>query len=126
MKIIQGREVASEDHHLNLVLLHYKANVLRSHYGEPLLVPQLGGYRTPEDQTAIYKRKKLPPKMGSYHLIGAALDISDPHQVLQRWILDHLELMEVHDLYFESFDATKTWVHFQVFPPASRKRFFDP
>jgi hypothetical protein len=84
------------------------------------------GYRTEADQKRIYSEKGQAPKMGSLHLMGGAADISDPKGELKEWLLEHLEALERLDLYCEAFDATPGWVHLQVIPPASGKRFFLP
>ena len=62
--------------------------------------------------------------MASYHLSGAAADIVDATGEIKRWILDNLEYIEAVGLWFEDFSQTKSWVHAQIFPPKSGKRFF--
>lgn len=117
----------SEDHWPNLFRLHYCVNYLRRLYGKALTVSS--GYRTVEDQIRIYKQKGVVESaipMGSCHLIGAAIDLYDPRKEFQRWILENLHFAETLDVYFEEFDSTPNWVHIQIFPPASRKRFFKP
>lgn len=109
---------------LNLGQLHYRLNFIRKLWAQPMMITS--GFRTPEEQMVIYQAKGLPPKMGSAHLDGAAADISDPDGKLKRWILDHLDVVEALNLYFEDFDYTKGWIHAQLWSPASGKRFFIP
>lgn len=112
----------------NLKILLEKINKVRTAYGNPMTVTS--GLRTPEDQIRIYEEKgvkdhsKIPMK--SKHLYGQALDISDPHQKLQKWCLANVKKLEEIGLWMESFSATPNWVHFQSTPPTSGNRFFNP
>lgn len=115
------------DHRVNLFRLHYVSNYIRRLWDHPMVVTS--GYRTLEDHRRIYREKNIPEDkipMKSCHLIGAALDISDPHQKLQEWICDHLHIIEEVGVYLEMFSSTPTWVHMQIFPPKSLNRFFEP
>lgn len=73
------------------------------------------GYRSPERQRQIYAEKGESPAMGSKHLSGHAMDISDPYGQLKEKILNVEVLERARDLglYFENFDQTPTWVHIQ-------------
>jgi hypothetical protein len=88
------------------------------------------GLRTMEEHLRIYVAKgitdqsKIPMK--SHHLFGEAVDISDPFKDLQSWCLAHIKSLEEIGLWCESFISTLTWVHFQIKPPLSGKRFFIP
>lgn len=87
------------------------------------------GLRTREDQLRIYKAKGIPESKipwGSKHLTGGAVDIFDPEKKLQAWCLANIPELEAADLYCEDFGSTPNWVHFQIFPPKSGKRFFMP
>lgn len=113
----------------NLNTLLERVNKLRKLYGKPMRVTS--GLRTMESHLAIYARKgitdqsKIPMK--SRHLVGAALDVSDPKQELQKFILGLSEQeLEELGLFFESFEYTKNWTHIQIYPPKSGKRFFKP
>jgi hypothetical protein len=64
--------------------------------------------------------------MKSNHLFGRAVDFADGDGKLKKWILENIKLMEEIGLYMEDFNATKTWVHFQINPPKSGNRFFKP
>lgn len=112
----------------NLAVLLERVNKVRAAYGKPMTVTS--GLRTMQDHLRIYREKgitdqsKIP--MRSRHLFGQAVDISDPKQELQRWILKNEKLMEEIGLWMEDFSATKNWVHMQIVPPASGQRFFKP
>ena len=117
------------DHICNLINLHHKLNAIRAHYNKPIYINS--GFRTFEDHKRIYlARGVVVPPLGSQHLIGAAADLQDRKGALKKWILDHLELSESLGLYYESFEATGGmdggWIHAQLYPPKSGKRFFDP
>lgn len=118
----------THDFNLNLQQLHYRMNVIRHLWNQPMIVTS--GFRTPEEQIKIYAAKGQPAKLGSLHLIGAACDISDPQGDLKKWTLDHLQLMEELNLYMEDFDSTGGsncgWIHFQLYAPQSGSRFFLP
>lgn len=124
----EDRLTISEDVKLHLSHLHYQANKLRMAYKNPLQVDR--GFSTPEEQMALYRKLGRAPKMGSMHLMGAAVDFLDPQQTLQRWILDHLEWCESQAMWFEDFSATPNWVHLQIYPYGSwepgKSIFFKP
>lgn len=112
----------------NLLTLLERLSKIRSSYGKPMTVTS--GLRTKEDQIRIYKAKgitdlsKIP--MGSKHLVGAAADILDLRQELQQWCIKNEKMLADVGLWCEKFDYTKTWVHFQCYPPKSGARFFIP
>ena len=111
----------------NLNILLDKVNKVRTAYAKPMIVTS--GLRTKQHHLEIYARKGIyPPKvpMKSNHLYGRAVDFADGDGKLKKWILENIKLIEEIDLYMEDFTATKTWVHFQINPPASGKRFFKP
>lgn len=111
----------------NLNVLLEKVNKVRKAYGKPMIVTS--GLRTKKHHLEIYARKGIyPPKvpMKSNHLFGRAVDFADGDGKLKKWILENIEQIEEIGLYMEDFSATKTWVHFQINPPKSGKRFFKP
>ena len=116
------------DHRGNIMDLLKKINDVRSAYGKPMTVTS--GYRSMAQHLAIYKKKgitdqsKIPMK--SKHLFGQAVDIYDPNKQLQKWVLANIPLLEKAGLWCEDFSATPNWVHFQIVPPFSGKRFFKP
>lgn len=111
----------------NLNILLDKVNKVRTAYAKPMIVTS--GLRTKQHHLEIYARKGIfPPKvpMKSNHLFGRAVDFADGDGKLKKWILENIKLIEEIGLYMEDFTATKTWVHFQINPPKSGKRFFKP
>lgn len=112
----------------NLYELLDKINKVRDRYGYPMIVTS--GYRTIEHHLEIYKKKGITDKskipMKSNHLTGCAVDISDPNGKLQKWCLNNVEVLESVGLWCESFIFTRGWVHFQLNPPVSGRRFFMP
>jgi uncharacterized protein YcbK (DUF882 family) len=129
-ELLKGTDFKSipKEHQDNLMILLERINKVRSAYGKPMSVTS--PYRSMADHLRIYKEKgitdqsKIPMK--SKHLFGQAVDISDPNQELQKWVKDNVKLMEEFQLWMEDFSATKNWVHFQLVPPKSGKRFFMP
>lgn len=134
-EIIKDTELASlpKDIQDNLAELLIRVNEIRTAYGKPMTVTS--GLRTKEDHLRIYRdiakkkgvkfdEKKVP--MGSQHLRGAAVDIADPKGELAQWLKNNPEPLKEADLFCEDTDYTKGWVHFQIFSPASGKRFFKP
>lgn len=86
--------------------------------------------RSTEAQIRIYKEKgitdlsKIP--MGSCHLSGEAVDISDPDGKLAIWLKKNEKKLETLGLYVEDPAYTKGWCHLQKRAPKSGKRFFIP
>lgn len=109
------------------------ANIIRKEYGKPLIVTS--GFRSWEDHVRIYKEKAQKRGMPFYlsqvptksnHLYCKALDFADANGELKKWIMNNIQLLEKHNIYCEDFEYTKSWVHIQIVPPASGKRFFKP
>lgn len=122
---------------VNLMILLEKMNKIRDAWGKPMIVTS--GFRSMEDHLRIYKEKakregkkfdqsKVP--MGSMHLKGAAVDISDPKGELAKWCRDNEKLLESIGLWCEDTNYTKGWVHLQTSPYGSYKpgksMFFKP
>ena len=113
-----------KEHKSNLLDLFLKINLLAIAYGQSLTVNS--GYRSLAHHKAIYKAKGiLTPPLGSNHLIGRAVDISDPDGRLMNWVLSNIPFMEKTGLWMEEPDSIPR-VHFQTIPPKSGKRFFKP
>lgn len=112
----------------NLLELLIRINKVRDAYGRPMIVTS--GFRSMEDHLRIYKQKGITDKskipMKSKHLFCQAVDISDADGKLKKWINENVKLMEEIGLWFEDFSKTPTWVHVQIIPPSSNKRFFMP
>lgn len=102
----------------NLTVLIERASKLREAYGKSLKVTS--GVRSMTDQFRINPKA---PK--SNHLRGAAMDVLDSGE-LKDFINNNIQLVEEIGLWFEDFASTPTWVHMQIFPPKSGKRFFIP
>jgi hypothetical protein len=62
----------------------------------------------------------------SKHMLGQAIDISDPEGDLDEWAMDNPEILQTIQLWQEHPSATKGWAHFQIIPPKSGKRVFHP
>lgn len=130
----------SDEHKANIHTLLYRLNCIREASQIPMVIRKDGrdsaGYRTKEMHYGLYmkinsdrvgkglKPVSIPSK--SWHLFGGAADVLDMDGKLKQWILEHLDFCESLCLWFESFDFTPTWVHAQIYPPASMKRFFNP
>jgi uncharacterized protein YcbK (DUF882 family) len=116
----------------NLKDLLEKMNKVRVAYGKPMTVSS--GLRSIKHHLEIYAAKGITDKskipMKSKHLYGLAVDIADTDGKLKEWVKANIELMEEIGFWFESFDATTTWVHFQNKPFGSYKaggtRWFNP
>ena len=105
--------------------LFERINKFRAAYGKPMRVTS--GYRSLNDHIRIYSEKGINnPPMGSLHLKCLAIDILDRDCMLKHFIVNNIRLVEEIGLWFEDFSVTPNWVHFQVEPPKSYKRFFLP
>jgi hypothetical protein len=62
----------------------------------------------------------------SKHMLGQAIDISDPEGDLDEWCMDNPDILQSIGLWLEHPSATKSWCHVQVVPPKSGKRVFYP
>lgn len=112
----------------NLHILLERINAIRFAYGKPMTVTS--GLRDMVNHLRIYAAKGItdPKKipMKSKHLTGEAVDIADGSGDLKRWVRAHVGLLEQVGLWCEAFEACPTWIHMQICPPASGKRFFTP
>jgi uncharacterized protein YcbK (DUF882 family) len=107
----------------NLHELLTKINKVREAYNTPMIVTS--GLRSDEQQLALIAAGKSDAK-GSKHLTGQAVDILDSDRKLRDWVLANMDLMETIGFWFEDFDHTPNWIHFQIVPPGSGKRVFIP
>lgn len=129
-EIIKNIPLSDIDHavQINIEDLLIAVNIVRTAYGKPMLVTS--GLRSMQDHLRVYASKGITDKskipMKSAHLTGEAIDISDPKQELQSWILANIDILEAAGLWCEDFSATPNWVHFQIRPPKSGNRFFKP
>lgn len=112
----------------NLEVLLERVNKVRATWGKSMTVTS--GLRSMEDHLRIYRAKgisdhaKIP--MRSHHLYGEAVDISDPALELTAWLKhgEGAKLVEELGLWMEEGNAN--WVHFQIVPPKSGRRWFLP
>ncbi|MCQ2574527.1 MAG: hypothetical protein MJ156_00280 [Alphaproteobacteria bacterium] len=77
--------------------------------------------RSLEDQKRINAQA-----MGSSHLYGRAIDISDPKGELKTWLLQNQAKLVVLGLWMEHPDYTKGWCHLQTIRPKSGNLLFIP
>lgn len=123
-ELLMGRAKFEElpaDVQANLKTLLERINKLRAAYGKPMKVND--GYRRPVDT----------PKNGaakSKHLSGLAVDLDDDDAgTLWKWIFQNRKLLKQIGLWLEHPNWTHgagSWIHIQIVPPASGKRFFVP
>lgn len=130
-ELLQDNQISDipTNHQHNLEELLIAINIIRKAYGKPMTISSC--YRSLQKHKDIYRAKGIiNPPMGSQHLYGEAVDIYDPKQELQSWVLSNLDMLEVAGLYCEDFSATPNWVHFQLRQFKSYKpggtRFFKP
>lgn len=134
-ELLKGTNISDVplSHQHNLEELLIRINKIRSAYNKPMTVTS--GYRSMQDHIRIYSEKaskagvEFDPKkvpMGSSHLTGCAVDISDPDRELQKWCTENVNILEEVGLWCESFEYTANWTHLQIVPPKSGKRFFIP
>lgn len=102
----------------NLEKLLIKINIIRHLWGKPMIVNS--GYRTPAHN------KKVKGAANSLHMQCAAIDISDDTGGFWQWLMDNLALCEQLGFWLEDRTKTPTWVHLQIYPPASGNRIFMP
>lgn len=107
----------------NLTILLDKINQVRTAWNKPMVVTS--GLRSNTQQQELIKQGKSTASK-SHHLTGEAVDIFDSDGSLKAWINNNIPLMETIGFWFEDFGSTPNWVHFQIVPPASGKRFFLP
>ena len=89
------------------------------------------GYTPPMRATSCLRsladQKRINPSaMGSCHLYGCAVDISDVDGKLKTWCKANINKLIECGLWMESPEATKTWCHLQSYAPKSFNRVFKP
>ena len=62
----------------------------------------------------------------SKHMLGQAIDLSDPEGDLDEWCLAHPARLAELGLWQEHPASTKGWCHVQIVPPKSGNRVFYP
>lgn len=91
------------------------------------------GYKPPMNASSclrsIKDQQRINPKaMGSSHLYGCAVDISDPDGKLKAWLQTDAgnRALINNGLWAEDYKSTPTWVHLQTYAPKSMLRVFKP
>lgn len=107
----------------NLDILYERMNELRDVYGKPMVITS--GLRSDEKQAELIAQGKSKAT-ASKHLAGAACDVLDRSKELGEWCLNNEDILRRIGLWCEHPDYTAGWVHFQIMPPKSGKRFFIP
>ena len=107
----------------NLETLLIRMNKIRAIWGKPMIITS--GLRNKEHQLKLIV-KGVSKATKSNHLIGAACDVKDADGSLGEWCLENVKTLEEVGLWCEHPKHTKGWVHFQIVPPRSGKRFFIP
>lgn len=107
----------------NLNELCRRLNKVRAAWGRPMIITS--GLRSETQQQDLIKAgKSNAPK--SKHLLGLAADIQDPEHELYDFLAANPKLMEDVGIWCEDKSATLNWVHIQISPPGSGRRFFLP
>lgn len=89
------------------------------------------GYQPPMRASSCLRslkdQERINPKaMGSSHLYGCAVDISDPKGELAKWLETRVATLMNCGLWMEDTRHTKGWVHLQSYAPKSMNRVFIP
>lgn len=101
----------------NLSVLLERINKVRDAYATPMVVTS--GFRTLAEQMKIN-----PHAPGSHHCTGEAVDILDRDGALNEWCKKNEALLETIGLWMEVRQGP--WQHFQIVPPKSGHRWFNP
>lgn len=138
-EILKGAKFEEQDPEIqaSLVTLLERVNKIRDAWGKPMTVTS--GLRTMADHLRIYRdlatKKKKPFENGvfdeakvpkaSKHLYGKAVDIYDPGLVLTKWLKEN-DSQRLIDAELWCEEGNSNWVHFQIEPPRSGRRWFLP
>lgn len=126
--ILMGRvklEELPQDHQDNVKELQKRINKFFEGYSWPSSLPKKvnDGYRRPQDA----------PKNGSatsWHFKGAAIDLDDDDAgTTWKYVWANRKKLKEIGIWVEHPNWTHgagTWMHFQIYPPKSGKRFFVP
>lgn len=124
-EILMGRQSEADltpEQAKNAAILLERINLLRTAYGKPIKVND--GIRRPQDTPSNGSKT-------SWHLRGGAIDLDDDDAgTLWKWVWDNRAKLKEWGLWCEhpcwTHSAGGTWMHFQIVPPKSGKRFFVP
>jgi uncharacterized protein YcbK (DUF882 family) len=133
-ELLSGNKLADQSAEIqaNLADLLGKINQVRGAWAKSMTVTS--GLRSKEHHIQVYKdlasQRKVPfdlnkVPMGSKHLTGQAVDISDPDGSLFQWTKDNESLLAQIGLWMEEKDDQHR-VHFQSVAPKSGNRWFNP
>lgn len=111
--------ILTKEQEANFEKLFIAMNKIRALYGKPMIVTS--GVRTQQMQMRIN-----PSNPHSAHLAGAAVDINDPDKDLWGWCLDNINIIIECGLYLENRLSHSRHTHFQILPPKSGSRIFNP
>lgn len=89
------------------------------------------GYQPPMIATSCLRSIKdqqriNPSAMGSSHLYGCAVDISDRDGKLAGWLQNNQYKLIECGLWMENPKSTNGWIHLQIYAPKSMSRIFNP
>ena len=62
----------------------------------------------------------------SAHKLGLAVDLYDPHNEIDDWLLKNEDRLAFHGIYIEHPSATPKWSHWSIKPPKSGRQIFYP
>lgn len=62
----------------------------------------------------------------SAHKEGMAVDLYDPDNAIDDWLIAHADDLDQFGLWFEHPDSTPYWSHWSIRKPRSGNRFFRP
>ena len=105
----------------NLGILLNRINLFRHVWGKDMYVTS--GLRSAEEQARLIKAGRSTATK-SLHLKGAAVDIFDHTCALYNFCKANEQLLIDCQLWCE--ERQGPWQHFQIFPPKSKKRWFNP
>lgn len=106
---------------LNLKILCDRLNIIRTHYGVPMIVTS--GLRSEEDQKGLIAAG-ISKATKSHHLTGEAADIYDPDKKLYDFCKANERILIEAKLWCE--ERMGAWLHMQIVPPKSGIRWFNP
>lgn len=107
----------------NLAILFERLLLLQEAYGKELQITS--GLRSAVQQLDLIKQGKTKATK-SKHLTGEAADVLDRDCELAMWVKWNVKIIEKIGLWIEEPNCTRGWVHFQIVPPKSKRRFFHP
>jgi len=133
-ELLKGKKLEDQTEKVkyNLSVLLDRLNLVRAKRGLPMVITN--ALRDMMDAIRIYmslakqrgiKYHESQIKMGSQHFLGAAADVLDLDGSLYQWCLDNIAFLAEVGLWIEIKDDQPR-VHFQIFPPRSGKRIFNP